>query len=148
MLKRFLIAAFIVLSFSLTALSQNKFEGYNIILDVPDTQRSATCAMRYAPPTASITIADLNSATPMNLKSCDGSASSLTRNSASTYSVKASPTDYKWCFQGEDKRYRISFAGDQSAKTVVYDWIATPDEKTLGNYNVKDFGAAGDGRTD
>ncbi len=148
MLKRFLIAVFIVLSFTLPALAQNKFEGYNIILDVPETQKSATCAMRYAPPTANITIADLDSATPMNLKSCDGSSANLTKSSASTYSVKASATNYKWCFQGEDKRYRISFPGDQYVKTVVYDWIATPDEKTAGNYNVRDFGAVGDGKTD
>jgi hypothetical protein len=148
MLKRFLIAAFIVISFSLPAFSQNKFEGYNIILDVPETQRGATCAMRYAPPTAAITISDLNSATPMNLKSCAGSSMNLVKSTASTYSLKASPNDYKWCFEGEDKRYRISFAGDQYVKTVVYDWISVTNENSAGNYNVKDFGAVGDGRTD
>ncbi|HEY0460845.1 MAG TPA: glycosyl hydrolase family 28-related protein [Pyrinomonadaceae bacterium] len=148
MLKGFSIAALAVLSFVLPAFSQNRFEGYNIILDVPETQRSALCAMRYVPPSTSITVSDLNSATPMNLKSCDGSESTLAKATASTFSLKASPTDYKWCFQGEDKRYRISFKGDQYVPTVVYDWIATGDEKSAGNYNVKDFGAAGDGRTD
>lgn len=127
---------------------QNRFEGYNIILQVPETQRAATCAIRYAPPTTGITIADLNPATPMNLKSCDRSGSSLTRSTAQTYSVKASGTNYKWCFEGEDKRYRISFAGDQYQRTVIYDWIPTPDEKTAGDYNVRDFGAVGDGKTD
>jgi hypothetical protein len=147
-MKRLFLSFAIVLSFTAAFFAQNKFEGYNIILDVPETQRSATCAMRYVPPTTSITISDLNAATPMNLKSCDGSASSLTKSTASTFALKASPTDYKWCFQGEDKRYRISFKGDQYVPTVVYDWIAEPDEKTAGNYNVKDFGAVGDGRTD
>ncbi len=145
----------IILSFAIAlffvpaVIAQNKFEGYNIILDVPETQRSATCAIRYAPPTTSVTIADLNSATPMNLKSCDGgSATSLTKNSALTFSLKPNSSDFKWCFQGEDQKYRISFSGDQYAKTVIYDWVATPDEKSLGNYNVKDFGAIGDGKTD
>lgn len=147
-MKRLLSSLTLLLSLTVIAFSQNKFEGYNIILDVPETQRTATCAMRYAPPTTNITISDLNPATPMNLKSCGGSASNLTKSTASTYSLKASPTDYKWCFEGEDKRYRISFAGDQYARNVVYDWIPNPDEKTAGNYNVRDFGALGDGKTD
>jgi len=147
-MKRLFLSFAIILSFAAAAVSQNKFEGYNIILDVPETQKTSVCAMRYVPPTTNITISDLNSATPMNLKSCAGSASSLTKSTASTFAVQASPTDYKWCFEGEDKRYRITFKGDQYAPTVVYDWIATPDEKTAGNYNVRDFGAVGDGKTD
>jgi hypothetical protein len=148
MVNRFslLIAIFLLSVYALPA--QNKFEGYNIILDAPETHREATCAIRYAPPTASVTISDLNPQTPMNVRSCDGSATSLTKSGASTATMRASAADFKWCFQGEDKRYRISFSGDQFARTVIYDWIATPEEKTLGVYNVKDWGAAGDGRTD
>jgi hypothetical protein len=148
--RLFLACAFlpIFLFWAGAAFSQNRFEGYNIILDVPETQKNPVCAMRYVPPTTNIVIADLNSATPMNLKSCDGSNASLVKGSASSYSVKASPTDYKWCFEGEDKRYRISFPGDQYAKSIVYDWIPNPDAKTAGEYNVRDFGAAGDGKTD
>jgi hypothetical protein len=147
-MKRLFLSFAIVLTLTAAAVAQNKFEGYNIILDVPETQRTTVCAMRYVPPTTSITISDLNSATPMNLRSCDGSASSLTKSTASSFAVKASPTDYKWCFEGEDKRYRISFKGDQYVPNVVYDWIATPDANSAGNYNVRDFGAAGDGKTD
>jgi hypothetical protein len=55
---------------------------------------------------------------------------------------------YKWCFQGEDKKYRISFPGDEFSGPITYDWFATPDERTLGFYNIRDFGAVGDGRTD
>jgi len=147
-MKRLFFCFALIFSLAPLVFSQNRFEGYNIILDVPETQRTATCAIRYAPPTAAITITDLNSATPMNLKSCGGSASTLTKSTATTYAVRASPTDYKWCFEGEDKRYRISFAGDQYQRTVTYDWIPTPDEKSLGTYNVRDFGALGDGKTD
>lgn len=147
-MNRLFLCFALFVSLATVVFSQNKFEGYNIILSVPETQRSATCAIRYAPPTTSITVSDLNAATPMNLKSCDGSTSSLTKSTGSTYSLKASSTDYKWCFQGEDKSYRISFSGDQYQKTVIYNWIPVPDEKTAGNYNVRDFGAIGDGRAD
>jgi hypothetical protein len=138
----------LLLSLSVVAFSQNKFEGYNLILNVPEDQRAAACAMRFVPPTTAITVSDLNPATAMNLKSCNGSQSSLTKSSPNTFSLKASPTDYKWCFEGEDKRYRISFQGDKNTGVVVYDWIPNPDERTAGNYNIRDFGAVGDGKTD
>jgi hypothetical protein len=147
-MNRLFLSIALLLSFAAIVFSQNKFEGYNIILDVPEAQQSATCAIRYAPPTASVTISDLNGATPMNLKTCDGSPATLTKSGAMSFNLKPNTPDFKWCFQGEDTKYRISFAGDQYAKTIVYDWIATPDAKTLGNYNVKDFGAVGDGKTD
>src|SRR5206468_7437365 len=62
--------------------------------------------------------------------------------------VKANADSYQWCFTGEDKRYRISFSGDQYSGPVTYNWIATPDPREIGFYNVRDFGAAGDGKTD
>lgn len=144
--KILLVSIFVLSCFSL-ATAQNKFEGYNIILDVPETQRAATCATRFAPPTTNITITDLNPQTPLNVRTCDGSGTSVTK-SGSTATMRANPTNFKWCFQGEDKKYRISFAGDQYSGNITYDWIATPDEKTLGFYNIKDFGAVGDGRAD
>lgn len=148
MLKKILIPFVFVLLSVLSAFAQNKFEGYNIILSVPETHTSATCALRYAPPTSSITISDLNTATPMNVKSCDGSGTSLTRSGGSA-TMKANAANYKWCFEGEDTRYRITFNGDQySGGNVTYNWIATPDEKTLGFYNIRDFGAVGDGKAD
>jgi len=152
MLKKFLITSFFVLCFSLNAFAQNRFEGYNLFLDAPETQKQAACANRYVPPTTDLIVSDLNPATPMNIKPCGGAntGARLTRSSGSTAIANASPTDYKWCFEGEDKRYRISFKGDQWSgnKTIIYDWIPTPDAKNLGTYNVKDFGAVGDGRAD
>ena len=146
MKKIFISIVFVLLSI-LSVFAQNKFEGYNIILSVPETQTSATCALRYAPPTASITISDLNSATPMNVKSCDGSGTSLTKSGA-TASMKANASNLKWCFEGEDKSYRVTFNGDQYSGNVTYNWIATPDARTLGFYNIRDFGAVGDGKAD
>lgn len=149
-MKKLMFAFFCVVFATAAIAAQNRFEGYNVILDVPENHDRAVCAMRFVPPTTDIVIADLNSATPMNLKPCGGQpAAALRKSSASTYSVRASANDYKWCFEGEDKLYRISFPGDRySAKTIIYDWAASPDEKNAGTYNVRDFGAKGDGRTD
>lgn len=136
----------LVFCFSLTAFSQNKFEGYNIILHVPETQKSQACAIRYSPPTTAITITDLNRATPLDVKSCGGSGTNLTRNNSLTATMRASSSNFKWCFEGEDEKYRITFGGDAFSGQVSYDWIATP--KDPGFYNIKDFGAVGDGQTD
>lgn len=143
----FVSGIFAVLLLVFPAFSQNKFEGYNIILDVPKTQKQMACALRYVPPTTDIIIADLNPATPLNLKSCDGSALNISPT-GTTATIRANATNFKWCFTGEDKRYRISFNGDGLSGKMIYDWIATPDERDLGFYNVKDFGAVGDGKTD
>jgi hypothetical protein len=147
MLKKLLLASFLVLSFAAFSLSQNKFEGYNILLDAPENQKATACAIRYVQPSTEIRITDLNPATPMKISSCAGTDSRVVQTGASAV-VRASATDYKWCFQGEDKRYRISFTGDQLSGNAqfTYDWIATPE--TPGIYNIKDFGAVGNGTAD
>lgn len=142
MLVALLFAVFVSVS------AQNRFEGYNVILSVPTTQRAAACALRFAPPTTNITVTDLDSSTPMKLTPCSGSGTSLQQSNANTATIKANAANYQWCFTGEDKRYRISFAGDQYSGPVSYNWIATPDARELGYYNLRDFGAIGDGRAD
>ncbi len=124
--------------------AQNKFEGYNIILEAPEDQKQPACAIRYVPPTTEIKIVDLNRATPTKISPCSGSTSNLARTN-SGFVARASETDFKWCFQAEDKLYQIKFK-DITGKEVVYNWIATPENP--GIYNVKDFGAIGDGITD
>lgn len=147
-MKKILIFTIFILLSVISISAQNRFEGYNVVLSVPETHTGPTCALRYSPPTANITISDLNSATPLNVRSCDGSGTSLTKSGTSA-SMKANAQNLKWCFEGEDKMYRISFAGDQfSGGNVTYNWIATPDAKTLGFYNIRDFGAVGDGKAD
>ncbi len=141
----FLVAVILLSSFS--ALAQNRFEGYNVFVSVPETHRKATCAIRFVPPRTNIVIADLNPATPMKLKSCSGTGSRLVQHSLTAASVQASSSSYKWCFEGEDEMYRISFQGDQYRRRVVYNWIPT-SKNNEGFLNIKDFGAAGDGRTD
>ena len=148
MLKTLIVVLLLTIALSLTASAQNKFEGYNIIVDVPKNQTTATCAVRYVPPSTAITITDLTPSTPMKVSSCGSTGSSLVQSSATSATVKSSPTDNKWCFQGEDKRYRITFAGDQSSGPVTYNWVAQTDDRTRGFYNIRDYGAVGDGSTD
>ncbi len=146
MLKNYRVVVFIaftLLSVS-SVFSQNKFEGWNLFLDVPENHTYATCALRYVPPTTEIKITDLNTSTPMKISACN-EGTRLTQT-GSTGTMRASAVDYKWCFNGEDKRYRITFQGEPSAGQITYDWITTP--ATPGIYNVKEFGAVGDGRTD
>ncbi len=147
--KHFLFLVFILL-FSGFAQAQNKFEGYNILLNVPEDHKSATCAIRYVPPTTDIIVTDLNPQTSMRTKPCGGSqaGTTLTQISPTTAKVNADGRNYRWCFEGEDEKYRISFKGDQYTGQVTYDWIATPDAKNLGTYNIRDFGAKGDGVSD
>lgn len=128
-----------------SAFAQNKFEGYNLFLDVPETQKVQTCALRYVSPQTEITITDLNRATPMKLSNC-GDASARVEQRGANAVMRASDVNYKWCFTGEDKSYQITFKGDEYAGQVTYNWIA--DREATGTYNIKDFGAVGDGKTD
>ena len=148
MLKINRLPLFVVVIFLsvLSAVAQNKFEGYNLFLDVPDTQKQATCALRYSAPTTDITITDLDRSTPMKISNCGDETTRFTQTNSTTAVVRASITKYKWCFSGEDKIYRISFKDENSPGQVIYNWIATPE--TPGIYNLKDFGGIGDGNTD
>jgi hypothetical protein len=151
-MQKFCFGAILILVAGLSAATaQNRFEGYNILVDAPDTQREAAgaCATRYVPTATQITITDLNPATPLKLGSCtSGNFKPVRMLNATTGVVTANDTDFRWCFTGEDKMYRIAFAGDRYTPKLTYNWIATPDERSLGFYNVRDFGAKGDGRTD
>jgi hypothetical protein len=131
-----------------TGVSQYKFEGHNIILDVPTTQKMATCAVRYAPPQSRISVAGLSQGAAVKLKACPGSGTNLVQNSPTQSSVNANAATYKWCFEGDQKIYRITFNGDQFSGPITYNWIAEPDPRDAGFYNIRDFGAVGDGRTD
>ncbi len=142
--KRFSIL--LIFLFSVSAFAQNKFEGANIIVDAPETQTSFACAIRYSTAAPSVTITDIDKKTPMNVSGCGGSAATITKTSASTATMRLNSNNQKWCFSGEDKLYKISFSGDQYTPQVVYEWLSTPE--TPGIYNIKDFGAIGDGKTD
>ncbi len=146
--KFFTLIAVIFSLSAIAASAQNRFEGYNIIVDVPTTQTGAVCAVRYVPPTTPITITDMNGATPLKLKSCGATNSAVSMRDGKTATLRASSNDYKWCFEGEDKLYKISFGGDRFAGTVTYNWAAQREPRERGFYNIRDFGAVGDGKAD
>lgn len=154
MLKNYRTTLFIALFLfsALPTFAQNKFEGFNLFLQAPDFQKVQSCALRYVSPQTDITITDLDTSTPMKISNCGDATSRVSPvtaargSSPATAVMRASSNTYNWCFTGEDKRYRITFKGDTYAGDVAYNWIATPSEP--GTYNIKDFGAVGDGVTD
>src|SRR5215213_8713352 len=146
-MKKLLVLVITLTAFVSAGFGQNKFQGHNIILDVPTSQRSTACAIRYAPPATAALITDLDRSTPLKVTACDGN-SAVAPNAAGSATLRATSGDFKWCFEGEDKRYRITFPGDQYSGPITYNWIATPPETQAGFYNVRDFGAIGDGQTD
>ena len=140
----------VIVAFCLIPLvsAQNRFEGHNIILDVPTTQRATACAIRFAPPSTVVTITDLDRSTPLRVSGCEGALTQVQGGTGGTATLRANSADFKWCFQGEDKQYRVTFAGDNFSGPVTYNWIAEPAPEQAGFYNVRDFGAIGDGQAD
>jgi hypothetical protein len=143
------VYALLLLLFSAFAVSAqgNRFEGYSIILDVPSTQKAAACSIRYRPPNTTVNVTDLDRSTPANIKPCAGSATRLLSSAAGTATFQSAAPDSSWCFTGEDKFYKIDFQGDEYSGPVSYIW-PTSLSGAEGFYNVKDFGAKGDGATD
>ncbi|MDM7922466.1 MAG: glycosyl hydrolase family 28-related protein [Pyrinomonadaceae bacterium] len=129
-----------------TVDAQTRFEGYNVIVDAPTNQRAATCAVRYLPPTTTITVTDLDTSTPLRLTACDGTV--MNRGSGSdSVTMRVNPTTFKWCFTGEDSKYKITLSAP-GRPAISYTWYSDPDERRRGFYNIRDFGAVGNGRTD
>lgn len=147
-MKKMIPVCAVALALCISAFSQNRLEGYNIVVDVPTDHKQPTCTVRYVPPSTTITITDLDKSTPLKLTACDGSDSSLTVNvAAGTATMRASATNYKWCFKGEDEHYRLKF-DMPGYGPVTYDWFAAKDARERGFYNIRDFGAIGDGKKD
>lgn len=147
MLKKVFAASFAVLALILSVSAQNKFEGYNVVLDVPTDQKVPTCVVRYISPGTVITVVDLNTSTPLKLTSCDGTDAKVNQSSATTATIQASAVNYKWCFRGEDEHYRITLS-PQGRSPITYEWFSPKDERQRGFYNIRDYGAKGDGQTD
>lgn len=144
MVKLIRLAILVFVCFASSVFAQNRFEGYNVIVDAPSNQRQATCAVRYLPPTTTVTITDLDPSTPLKITSCDGSTVPSTGGSVT---IRANPANFKWCFRGEDSRYKITLSG-AGRPSVTYTWFAEQDDRKRGFFNIRDFGAIGDGRTD
>ena len=147
MLNKVFAASVAVLALALVVCGQSKFEGYNVYLEAPTDQRGPACVTRFVAPSTVITVTDLNPATPMKLTSCDGTDASVAQTSATSATIRASAANYKWCFRGEDEHYKITLA-PPGRPPMVYNWFAPKNETERGFYNVRDYGARGDGQTD
>ena len=147
-MKKFILGLLFLQVFLLVEVSaQNRFEGYNIVVDAPTELKSQLCAVRYVDQNFDVKITDLNPATPMNIKPCAGKASRPVQ-SGNTAKVRVAEADnYSWCFEGEDDMYRVTYPGDQFTGEIVYNWRSNKTKES-GRYNVRDFGAVGDGKTD
>lgn len=148
MLKKLAIITAIFLIFSAAAAAQHRFEGYSVIVDAPSNQRTTACAVRYAASTAQISVVDADRATPSNIRPCGGPGDNLVQRNSTGASFRANASTHKWCFEAEDDNYRITYPGDQYTRTLTYNWVSTTDERTKGFFNIRDFGAVGDGKTD
>lgn len=148
MIKQYLAIFTLLISVAIGAYGQNKFEGYSIIVDAAKNQRSPTCAVRYVPPQTKFSVTDVDKATASNVSSCGGSALNAVQKNSGGASFSANAASNKWCFESEDKMYRMTFAGDAESGPITYNWIAEKDDRTAGFYNIREFGAVGDGRTD
>lgn len=142
---RFPILSFVLLLSVSAVFAQNRFEGNNLLLDARDDQKAQMCALRYVAANDGVIVTDLDRSTPMKLTPCDATTR-VTQRAGQSAELVAREVDRRWCFIGEDKRYRISFKGDLDNGQITYDWIPTPAQP--GVYNIKDFGAVGDGKTD
>lgn len=142
-----MVSAVLVLCIA-SVVAQNRFEGYNIVVSAPKDHKQATCAVRFTAPTARITVTDLDRSTPMKITPCSGSGTSLVPGASGTATLQPNASNAKWCFTGEDKNYRVEFSGDGFSGQASYVWPALSDENKRGFFNIRDFGAKGDGKTD
>jgi hypothetical protein len=120
------------------AFSQlNKFEGKSVIVDAEPA--GGSCAVKYGgDPTI-----DVISGAPTAIFDCAGNLLGNTPRP-----VARSQTSGYWCFQGPANAYKVSFtyASTPPAAVTYNYWPAKTNGS--GYYNVKDFGAKGDGVID
>lgn len=145
---KILLFAFFVLSAISTIAQQYTFEGYRLLLHVPENHTSAACAIRYVPPSTQIDIVDLNPSSRTRIRPCPGSNTQITLTPSGQYKMQALDPSGKWCFQGEDRMYKLNFIGDAISNNANFSYIWIANKPDFGNYNVKEFGAKGDGITD
>lgn len=149
MFKHCFAICIVIFSANLVIFGQNRFEGYSIVVDAARDQRAATCAVRYVPPQTNFSVLDTDKATASNVRSCGGGASlNAVQKSADGARFNANSTSNTWCFEAEDEMYRLTFPGGAGIGQVTYNWIAEKPGREGGFYNIREFGAAGDGRTD
>jgi hypothetical protein len=136
----------------------NQFTGFPVSVDAHDDQPTKgftglSAAVHHYNPT--ITITDMDTSTPMKITACPGSAPVNNVNATTWTTVKNNDIagvdlDYKFCFRGEDKVYRVSYTVNSSetqAENPNYPWAADPPSG-VNSISLADFGQVCNGIND
>lgn len=123
-------------------LPANVYQGYSVILDAPD---SGGCGVTYG---QDITVTKMDGTAPADceITLCDGTG--VRQNGSGDIVIPRDPTTGFWCFRGSASSYKIKYNGVPSPGGTPIPFIWFPNSSTTGFFNVKDFGAKGDGTTD
>ncbi len=133
-MKRFVFGPFctvVLFLVAMTAMGQNRFDGYSLVVDADSTGKDGACPVRFLPQergqnAIEVFLAGTNLQTPATgLTGCD-----LSRSTANK--ISASPENQKWCFQGPEEIYEIKLSNGNS-----YIWPMVG--RNTGFYNIKDF---------
>ncbi|MBV9958460.1 MAG: hypothetical protein JO360_08565, partial [Acidobacteria bacterium] len=114
-------------------LLPNVFDGYSVLLNAPDN--GGTCGINYG---GDITVTREDGSIPADneLTTCSGTG--ITRTNGQLVVTRDQNTGY-WCFRGGQGVYKITYSGQSTPFLWFY------NSRGTGFYNVKDFGAVGDG---
>lgn len=134
----FLAVGLVLFAHAAAFAQLNKFEGKSIVVDA--AENGGSCAVSYG---GDPTISALSGAT-VPIYDCAGNFLHDT-----PHTIPRDQNSGYWCFQGTLDSYKITFPyglGNPAPKVSYLYWPAK--NKSSGFYNVKDFGALGDGVTD
>lgn len=131
--------SWIALSITLLTLNtfgQNTFDGKSIELIAPDAGGRCVAGFGGDP-----TVKRISGLGSISVTDCAGaSLGSIT--TAATVTVPRDPTTGYWCFKTSDPKVYVTYTvGSNTYNNLV--WLANTDNS--GFYNVKDFGALGNG---
>lgn len=136
--QRFCISLFpiVILVFALGIFGQNTFDGKSIELLAPDT--GGRCVAGFGGDPTVKRLPGLTS--PINITDCSGNYLGQITDSSGITVIRNGATGY-WCFKTSDTKVNVSYS--VGGTPYSWTWIANTDNS--GFYNVRDFGALGNG---
>ena len=132
--KVFLFTVFyLTLGVGASVFGLNTFDGLKLQVDaVAAGGQSATTFLS----------GDVYVQTSATLTACSGSSSPINLG-GNVWQIPRNTTSGYWCFQSPNSDHQISWT---NSFTAPYKWL--PNDNSTGFYNVRDFGAVGDGTAD
>jgi Pectate lyase superfamily protein len=133
-----------------------KVEGKNVIVEAAEA--GDACAVNYTPG-MNVKVATISTGAASAIRTCDVSNTLLgtaAANGGSTVLVPRDATTGYYCFRGTNTSYDVTLLNGGGSDVVSYRWLATPPDPesgipypySRGVFNVRDFGAKGDGATE